>query len=65
MNLANWVQILDKAIIIWHNAYNSGKGMNPIILSPVMNEYVDRLGLLTWYVNRRRKTLNSNLLNAA
>ena len=49
MDTATRVQILDETDCISHSTNTLGKGMNSIILPPA----------------RRRKTLNSNLLNFA
>ena len=44
-----------------------GKGMNPIILPPAMSKYLGRLVFWPCFSNqsRRRKSLNSDLLDSA
>ena len=44
MDTATRVQILDETDCISHTTNTLGKGMNPIILPPVMGKYLDRLG---------------------
>ena len=38
MDMATWVQILDKAVYISRCANTFGKGMNPDILPPIMSK---------------------------
>ena len=38
MNTATRVQILDKTVCISHRANTLGRGINPIILPPAMDE---------------------------
>ena len=38
MNMVNQVQILDKAICIWHSTNTLGKGINPTILYPAVSK---------------------------
>ena len=38
MNTAIWVQILDESVCISNYTNSTGKGMNPVILSPAMGK---------------------------
>ena len=40
MDTVTWVKILDDAVFISHSAYTIVEGINPIILSPVMADWV-------------------------
>ena len=45
MDIANWVQILDKAVCISHRANTLEKGMSPTILPLVMGKTAGQIGL--------------------
>ena len=67
MDTATQVQILNEAVCILQSTNTLGKGMNLIILSPVMGKIVVptgpfSLGMATYL--GEGKTLNLNLLNS-
>ena len=67
MDMSTWVQILDETDYISHNTNTLGKGLNPIILPPVMGKQSGRLGSSAFMKQLvlEKETLNSNLLNSA
>ena len=66
MDTVTKVQILDETVCFSNSANILGKSMNSIILPPAMGRIVGQTRLF-WYGNRprKRKTLNSDLLNSA
>ena len=61
MDMVTWVQILNKTVYISHTDNTFGKGLNQ-----VMGKIVEQSELFNIGGNqsRRKKILNSNLLNA-